>query len=68
MSLEVCDVCSVGTWIEGNWLLLCATPLPHRLRISSHRTAASQRHSAPLRYRTAAPLSAPPSAPPLHQV
>ena len=56
MSLEVCDVCSVGTWIEGNWLLLCATPLPHRLRISSHRTAASQRHSAsaPLPHRRTA--------------
>ena len=64
MSLEVCDVCSVDTWSEGNWLLLCATPLPHRLRISSHRTATAP----PLRYRTAAPLSAPPSAPPLHQV
>ena len=26
MEAETCEVCSIGTWIEGNWLLLCDGP------------------------------------------
>ena len=64
MNLEVCEVCSVDTWIEGNWLLLCALQL---LCTASTPlcTAAPASTWSPLRLCSA---SAPPSAPLQHRL